>query len=591
MSADWDLGPLVDGDGGAGAERLLAEAVKRAGAFAEAHAGRITQLDADGLARAMTELAAIRDLAGRAQCYAELRFATDTGDQACGAFLQFAQERVAEINMKLVFFELEWTALPADRADALLAAAGEDPDFPAHHLHRLGRRKSHLLSEPEERILAELRVPSRAAWQRQYNELLASVQVDLDGEQLTVEAVFARLELPDREARRAASEALTAALTPSLRMKAFTYNTLMHEKAIDDRLRSYPDWLSSHNLANEASDRSVDAMIDVVLAGRELAQRWYRLKARLLGLERLADYDLPAPLLADDAVIAYGEARELVLAAYTSFSPQAAAVVRRFFEERWIDARPRPGKASGAFCEYTVPSVHPYVLLNYNARRRDVLVMAHELGHGLHGALAQPRRVFQQMTPHTFAETASVFGETLVFEELLSAAVDDRDRLSLLGLRLDTMIRLIFQWVAANRFEHEAHTHRRSDGELSAEDLSTAWVEAISRIYGDSVELTERYRIWWSYFPHFANEPGSSYAYAYGQLLALSAYARYREVGAPFVPDFLAMLAAGGSCSPEQLGQMIGIDVADPAVWDAGLELVNEQLDTAEALAFKLPTV
>jgi oligoendopeptidase F len=281
----------------------------------------------------------------------------------------------------------------------------------------------------------------------------------------------------------------------------------------------------------------------------------------------------------------FAEARELVLDTYTSFSPAAGQIARRFFDEHWIDAPPRPHKRGGAFCSYTVPSVHPYVLLNFTARRRDVLTMAHELGHGLHAALAQPQGIFHQSTPLTLAETASVFGETLVFERLLDAAPDDEQRLGLLADRIDGAIATVFRQMAMNRFEHLVHTGRRSEGELSVERLDTLWVETQAELFGDSVEITDGYRSWWSYIPHFINSPGYVYAYAYGQLLALSAYGRYRDEGESFVPRYLELLAAGGSRGPEELAEIVGIDLADPGFWDAGLALIEAQLSEAEQLA------
>ncbi|MDQ6805365.1 MAG: M3 family metallopeptidase, partial [Actinomycetota bacterium] len=311
----------------------------------------------------------------------------------------------------------------------------------------------------------------------------------------------------------------------------------------------------------------------------------YALKARLLRLPRLADYDRSAPVIAEDVTYGYGDARELVLDTYDSFSPVAGEVTRRFFDERWIDAPIRPSKRGGAFCAYTVPSVHPYVMLNFTARRRDVLVMAHELGHGLHAALAQPQRVFHQSTPLTLAETASVFGETLVFERLLAAASTPQDRLSLLAESLEGAIATVFRQMAMNRFEHLVHTHRRSDGELSVDAVNEFWTETQTELLGDAVEVTDGYRMWWSYVPHFISTPGYVYAYAYGQLLALSVYRRYVEEGASFVPRYLDLLAAGGSRSPEELGAIVGIDLADPGFWDYGLGLVEDQLVAAETAA------
>ena len=380
------------------------------------------------------------------------------------------------------------------------------------------------------------------------------------------------------------AEAVSSTLEPGLRTRAFIYNTLLHDKAVEDRLRSYPHWLASRNLANEASDESVMALIHAVRGRFDIPQRWYALKAKLLGIDRLADYDRSAPVLPEDVTFSYSEARELVLGTYDSFSPDAGRIVRRFFDENWVDAPVRPHKRGGAFCAYTVPSVHPYVLLNFTARRRDVLTMAHELGHGLHAALAQPQGVFHQSTPLTLAETASVFGEALVFGRMLDAAPDDDARLSLLAERIDGAIATVFRQMAMNRFEHLVHTRRRSEGELSVDRICESWVESQSELFGDSVQMTDGYRMWWSYVPHFINTPGYVYAYAYGQLLALSVYGRYLQEGSGFAPAYLELLAAGGSRGPEELGAMVGIDLADPGFWDAGLALVEQQLRDAEEL-------
>ena len=583
LATEWDLAPLVDDDPDHGVDRQLEAALDRAIAFSDAHAGRVAELDADGLRAAMRELEAIYELIGKAASYASLRFSTDTADPTRGALLQRMQELATEIETKLLFFELEWAALDDARADELLAADGLD--FARHYLRSARRYRPHLLTEPEEKILAEKSISSHGAWSRLFGELVSSLRVDLDGEEQTLDMALARLQDPDRDARRSAAEAVSASLEPGLRTRAFIFNTLAHDKSVEDRLRRYPHWLAARNLANEASDESVMALITAVRARYDIPQRWYRLKAKLLGVDRIADYDRAAPVLPEDVSFSYGEARELVLETYEAFSPEAGRVVRRFFDEHWIDAPVRPHKRGGAFCSYTVPSVHPYVLLNFTARRRDVLTMAHELGHGLHAALAQPQGVFHQSTPLTLAETASVFGETLVFGRLLDAATTDDERLSLLAERIDGAIATVFRQMAMNRFEHLFHTGRRTEGELSVDRINAFWVEAQSELFGDSVEITEGYHSWWSYVPHFINTPGYVYAYAYGQLLALSAYGRYREQGEAFVPRYLELLASGGSRTPEELGSIVGIDLADPGFWDAGLALVEEQLTAAEALA------
>jgi oligoendopeptidase F len=607
--AAWDLEPLLAGEGEPGVERRLEEALSRAQAFAQRYAGRLAELDGATLAEAMNELAAINDLVGRAGTYAVLRFSTDTADPARGALLQKVQERGTAIETTLLFFELEWAALPDERAAELLASDGLD--FCRHHLANVRRYRPHLLSEPEEKILAEKALTGNSAWARLFEELTSAIGVELttDGrrgeagpgagqaavrdsaasadsaEKVALDVALSRLSLPDRDVRQAAAEAVTAALAPELRTRAFVFNTLLADKATDDRLRRYPHWLAARNLANEASDESVQALLDAVRGRYEIPRRWYRLKAQLLGLERLADYDRMAAITQDDVTFSFARAREIVLDCYSSFSPELGMQARRFFAGRQIDAPVRPAKRGGAFCASAVPSVHPYVMLNYTARRRDVLTLAHELGHGVHFALAAGQGIFHQSTPLTLAETASVFGETIVFGRLLAEDSAPQSRLALLAENLEDTIATVFRQVAMNRFEELVHTTRREQGELSVDRFGELWAESQAEMLGDSVELTDGYRSWWSYIPHFIGSPGYVYAYAYGQLLALSVYERYERIGPEFVPRYLELLAAGGSRSPEELGKIVDVDLADPGFWEAGLDLVERQLLEAEAAA------
>ncbi|MEA2211804.1 MAG: oligoendopeptidase [Solirubrobacteraceae bacterium] len=585
LETEWDLAPLVDGNTSHGAEELLTEAVTRSTAIAERYPGRVAELDSANLAELMRELAAIHELVGKAGSYAALRFATDTADPERGALLQLIQERATEIETKLLFFELEWAALPDETVDELLA--GEGLGFCRHYLRTARRYREHLLTEPEEKILAEKAIASSSAWSRLFGEQVSAIRVALEGEEeLSLDVALSRLQSSDRDERCAVAGAVSRALEPGLRTRAFIFNTLLHDKAVDDRLRAYPHWLASRNLANEASDESVRALIEAVRGRFDIPQRWYALKAQLLGIERIADYDRAAPIAPEDVTFSFGQARDLVLDTYADFSADAGQTTRRFFAENWIDAPVRPNKRGGAFCSYTVPSVHPYVMLNFTARRRDVLTMAHELGHGLHAALAQPQGVFHHSTPLTMAETASVFGESLVFGRLLDAATDDADRLSLLAERLDGAVATVFRQMAMNRFEYLVHTRRRDEGELSVPRFNESWVESQTELFGDSVEITKGYHSWWSYIPHFINTPGYVYAYAYGLLLATSIYRRYVDEGPSFAPRYLDLLAAGGSRSPEALTRsFVGIDLADPGFWDSGLGLIDELLSQAETLA------
>jgi oligoendopeptidase F len=585
----WQLDDLLAGesteDPQAAVVSLLEQADEAAHAFAGEYEGKVGGLDSDGLRLAMEKLAAISELAGRALNYAHLRFAADTADPANGALLQMGSERATAIQTRLIFFELEWAALDDEQAEAMLS--GEGLDFCEHYLRNERRYRDHLLSQPEERIMTELSVTGAGAWSRLFDELTSAIRVDLPSgdEPVSLDIALSGLADPDREVRRETAEAVTESLQPGLRTRAYVFNTLLQEKSTRDRLRGYPHWLATRNLSNEASDESVQALVEAVKGRYEMARSWYRTKAKLLGVERLADYDRMAAIATDDQKIEWDEGRQIVQTAFDSLSPRAGSVVSRFFEERWIDAPPGPDKRGGAFSASTVPSVHPYVMLNYTDRRRDVLTLAHELGHGLHQTLAADRGVFHQDTPLTVAETASVFAEELVFGRLLEAEQDPASRLGLLAEAVEGQIATVFRQIAMNQFEDRVHTARRSEGELSVERFGELWYETQFELLGDSVEITDGYRSWWSYVPHFIGSPGYVYAYSYGQLLALSVYRLYEERGDEIVPGYLEMLASGGSRSPEELGALVGVDLTDPSFWDNGLDLVAGQIEAAQAAA------
>ena len=584
----WDLSHLLDvpeaesSDGDEGTvSALLDRCETLADEFATAYEGKVAGLDGPGLKKAMEQIAEISEVAGRAANFAHLRFAADTEDPANGALMQMVSERGTAIQTKLLFFELEWVEVPDERAEELLSSDGLE--FAAHYLRMERRYRVHLLSKPEEKISTELSVTGRGAWTRLFDELTSALRVDLDGtdEPVSLDIALSRLFHPDRDERKKTAEAVTEALEPGLRTRAYVFNTLLQDKAIKDRLRSYPNWLAARNLSNEASDESVQALVEAVKGRYGLARRWYETKAKLLGIERLADYDRMAAVSTDDEEIGWDAGRELVTDSFASFSPEAGDIVRQFFEGRWIDAPPTPVKRGGAFSASTVPSVHPYVLLNYTDRRRDVLTLAHELGHGLHQTLARKQGVFHQDTPLTVAETASVFAEEIVFGRLLDQADDPASRLGLLAEAVEGQIATVFRQIAMNQFEERVHTARRGEGELAVERIGELWHETQYEMLGDSVEITDGYRSWWSYVPHFIGSPGYVYAYAYGQLLALSVYRLYTERGDEMVPGYLEMLSAGGSMAPEELGKLVGVDLTDPGFWDSGLALVEGQIDQA----------
>ena len=585
----WDLDTLIEGTD---IDALMDRSDDLTARIAE-YRGRVAELDADGMATAMQLMAELQEAQGRAGYFAMLRFSENTADPERGALMMRVQERSTTLATQLVFFELEWAAVDEAHVERLL----QDPalDFCAHHLRSMHRYRDHMLSEAEEQLLTEKSVSGASAWVRLFDEQTSAITVDLpaslvggEGDEpatVPLEAGLSMLQHPDREVRRTAAEAVTAGLEPGLRTRGFIFNTLLLDKSVDDRLRHYPTWISERNLSNEASDDSVQALVDAVVGRFDIPQRWYSLKAQVLGLDRLADYDRMASVAADETHIGWDEARTVVLDAYRSFSPEMADIAQRFFDERWIDAPTRPGKRPGAFCAYTVPSHHPYVLLNWTSKPRDVATLAHELGHGLHAYLAREQGVFHQSTPLTLAETASVFGEAVTNNALLTQLDDPGARFALLASTLEDSIATVFRQVAMNRFEDSVHTARRDEGELSIDRFSELWTDSQTAMLGDSVEITEGYRSWWSYIPHFIGTPGYVYAYAYGQLLALSVYARYTERGDEFVPSYLELLRAGGSMTPAELGRIVDCDLEDPGFWDAGLDIVERQLDAATEAA------
>ncbi|HUP74875.1 MAG TPA: M3 family oligoendopeptidase [Acidimicrobiales bacterium] len=581
----WDLEPLLDDQ--PSVDSLIDQADEIADELAQRR-GQIATLDAAGLESFMREMATLHELIGRAGSYAGLRFSVNVLDHEIASTMQRVEERSTAIATKLIFFELEWAAVPQDHVDAVLA--DDRLVFARHHLRSIRRFREHLLTEPEERILTEKSVTGSSAWSRLFEEQTSTITLELpepDGSTRTtsLEEGLTRLQHPDREVRQAAASAVTDGLASGLRTRAFIFNTLLNDKAIDDRMRKYPTWISARNLANEASDESVQALVSAVERRYDIPQRWYRLKARILGLPKIADYDRMASIAQTDARIGWTEATNIVLDSYASFSTELADIVKRFYDESWIDAPLRPGKRPGAFCAYTVPSHHPYLLLNWTSRTRDVLTLAHELGHGLHAYLARGQGVFHQGTSLTLAETASVFGETVTNGRLLAMLDDPNEKLALLASILEDSIATVFRQTAMNRFEHSVHTARRDEGELSVDRFGELWAGTQTAMLGDAVEVTDGYRTWWSYIPHFISTPGYVYAYAYGQLLALSVYRRYEEGGEAFVPSYLQLLRAGGSMPPEELGHLVGCDLSDPGFWDGGLDIIEAQLHAAEQAA------
>jgi oligoendopeptidase F len=583
----WDLADLYAGPDDPRIDADLGAALAAARDFAARYRGRVAQLAPHELAAAVDALEALQEPAARAGAFAQLLFAADTAAPRHGALLQHIQERGTEIHNTLLFFELEWVALAPERAQALLGDASLARR--RHFLESLRRYRPHLLSEPEEKILAETANTGRHAFSRLFDEILAAMtfRVREGGGELALseEEVLSRLYEPDRERRREAARALSEGLRANSRVLGFIFNTLVQDKSVGDRLRRYETPMASRHLANEIEPRSVESLLAACVRGYPLVARYYRLKARLLGLPRLHDYDRYAPVAGETGERSFAEARRIVLSAYADFAPRMAEIAEQFFERRWIDAELRPGKRGGAFCASTLPSLHPYVLCNYTGNLRDVMTVAHELGHGVHQYLARERGLFEQDTPLTTAETASVFGEMLVFRRLLREESDPKRRLALLCGKLEDAFATVFRQVAMTRFEESLHAARRAEGELPLARINALWMEANRPMFGDSVELGDDYAWWWLYIPHFVHSPFYCYAYAFGELLVLALLRRYDRDGAAFVPRYLELLAAGGSDTPERLLARIGLDVGDPAFWDGGLALLEEMVAEAETLA------
>jgi oligoendopeptidase F len=579
----WDLSDLYSGMDDPRLNADLDACDAEADALGDAYRGRIASLTASELAALVARFEALSERANKAGSFASLNWTQDTQDPARGALMQRVTERGSRLSQKLVFLDLELAAT----SDEIAAGWLSDPALAKwrHWLEVVRMYRPHLLSEPEEKILAEKDVTGRHAWDRFFDETQGASRFDLDGEKLTRDQVLNRLYSPDRGLRQRAAASITAGIKELQRTNTYILNTLLADKASDDRLRHYPSWISARNLSNEVDDQTVDALVEAVTSRYDIVARYYRLKRRLLGLDELFDYDRYAPLPAADRHYPWDEARATVLDAYRRFHPRMAEIAGWFFERRWIDAAVKPGKRGGAFSAGTVPSVHPYVLMNYEGRPRDVMTLAHELGHGVHQKLSAVQGMLQAHTPLTTAETASVFGEMLVFQELMAKEADPSVRLGMLTSKIEDSFATSFRQISMNRFEHAIHSARREEGELTTERFSELWQATQQAMFADSVTLTEGYILWWSYVPHFVGTPGYVYAYAFGELLVLALYARYRQEGAGFADEYVQMLSKGGADWPHEIVRPLGVDLTDPGFWGNGVRILEDMVVEAEGLA------
>jgi oligoendopeptidase F len=582
----WDLSVFYQGIDDPALTADMARVGQMADAFVTEYKGKVAGLDAEGLMDAMTAMDAINDLAGRVGYFAGLTYSVDTVNPQYGALLQKVTEFGAQVDQKLIFWNLEWSALPDEQAKALLA----DPTISPfrHKLDSDRRFKPFQLSEIEEQLLLEKSVTGDKAWTRLFTQLIAAIRVDWDGTPITLTPALNKLHDADPDVRKRAGAAITAALKGKSMELTYIFNVLAADKASEDARRQYPSWISYRNLDNKAPDAVVEALIQAVTSNYEMVARHYTLKRKLLGLEKLTENDRYAPLkIANgDRFYTWDQARETVLKAFEAFHPDFAGAARRFFDENWIHAPVLPGKRGGAFCSYTVASAHPFVFLNYEGKARDVMTLAHELGHGIHAYLSgRAHGNVGMSTPLTTAEMASTFGERLVFRDLMANEPDPAVRLAMLAQKIEDSFATVFRQTSMNRFEDAYHTARRTEGELPPEKLSAIWLRTQRAMFGDSVELSDDYGVWWSYIPHFLNTPGYVYAYAFGELLVLALFKLYEARGAAFVPQFLAVLEAGDSDWPEAILAKVGVDLTDLTFWNQGLAAIRELVDEEERLA------
>ena len=544
-------------------------------------------LSADHLRQAQDAYEALLRAQYRPQAYAMLLFATNTQDPERGALLQKTREFGSVIATHLVFFDLEIGQIPTATYDALITAAVLEPY--RHYLDHQRLLAAHNLSEPEEKILVETATTRGQAFGRLFTEThgRAKYCLDRDGkrQELTQSELLPLLYSPERPLRRTAAQALTKGLKRNAHICTFIYNTLLHEKDVLDRLRHYQRPEAGRHLHNELSAEIVDTVAAVCVENYGTVAEYYRLKSKLLDLDELTHYDRYAPLEGEESDIPFSQARDMVLEAFGDFSPRLVEIARDFFDKRWIDAELGDGKRGGAFCAGVTPDHHPYVLLNYTNQPRDVMTLAHELGHGIHDILASDNHLLDYHPVLPMAETASTFGEMLVFDRLRKNLKTRQEQLTLVCSKVEDTFATVFRQVAMYRFEQQAHQARRAEGELTTERFNELWQTNMQEMFGDSLSLGEDHAWWWLYIPHIINTPFYVYAYAFGELMVLSLYARYQDEGEAFVGKYFDLLSAGGSRDPAELVAELGFDIADRAFWQGGCDLIGQRVKEAITLA------
>jgi oligoendopeptidase F len=579
----WNLSDLYESPESPAIEADLARVAEDARAFAGAHEGRLADLPGAELARAMERFEAIDEILGRVMSYAQLLFSEDSTSAVAGQFYQRMMERVTDISALTLFFRLELNKID----DAVLETKYTDAAFARWrpYLRDLRVYRPHQLPDELERFIHERDVTGRAAWSRLFDETIAGMRVKVGEETLTVSAALNKLSDHDRSVRQQAGHAVAQAFGEQIRLFSLITNTLSKDKEILDTWRHYPRPGTERNLSNVVEDSVVDALVTAVVADfPRLSHRYYTMKAKWLGLDKLQHWDRNAPLPGDDdKPITWDEARNTVLGAYTRFDPDLGAIGGRFFERNWIDATLREGKSGGAFAHPTVPSVHPYILMNYHGRTRDVMTLAHELGHGVHQVLAGAQGHLMSGTPLTLAETASVFGEMLTFRALLDAETNPARRRLMLASKVEDMLNTVVRQTAFYRFETLLHDARRQ-GELLPDQIGALWMQVQTESLGPIFEFTPEYNVFWAYIPHFVHSPFYVYAYAFGDCLVNALYAEFQAGHPDFQAKYKAMLTAGGTLVHKDLLAPFGLDASDPAFWRRGLDIIAGFIDELEQM-------
>ena len=581
---EWDLSDLYKSPDDPAISRDLGWLKTQCSAFAKKFEGKLNAIDSDGMLDAITQLEKIQTVSGRIMSYAGLRYYQQTAQALRSKFMSDMQDQITEYTAALVFFETEFNRLEDNHLTALLAQntalARYKPVF-----ERMRAMKPYQLSDELEKLLHDQSVVGASAWNKLFDETIAGLIFHIEGEKLPFEAAANKLSDPNRAIREAATHEIARVLKQNISLFTRVHNTLTKEKEIEDRWRKMPTPQISRHLANHVEPEVVQALRDAVVASYpRISHRYYALKAKWMGLQKLEVWDRNAPLpIEDEKTIPWSQARDIVLDAYAGFAPRMAELATPFFTKNWIDAAVVPGKAPGAFAHPTVTSVHPYVMVNYLGKPRDVMTLAHELGHGVHQVLAAKQGELLSHTPLTLAETASVFGEMLTFRKMLEAAKSPKERKVLLAGKVEDMINTVVRQIAFYDFECKLHA-ARTKGELTPDEINAIWMSVQSESLGPVFNFAEGYETFWSYIPHFIHSPFYVYAYAFGDGLVNALYALYQEGDAGFEEKYFEMLRAGGSMHHSALLAPFGLDVSDPAFWDKGLSMISGFIDELEAM-------